>query len=84
MATISSPGLASGIDVKSIVVATGGARSSAAAAAADEPPARCKSQLSVYGSLKSMVSSLGDAAAKLSTASGWSGVKASIIQRRPR
>jgi flagellar hook-associated protein 2 len=76
MATISSPGLASGIDVKSIV---------AQLAALDRAPLQplqrtassLQSQLSVYGSLKSMVSTLGDAAAKLSTSSSWSGVKAS-------
>jgi flagellar hook-associated protein 2 len=76
MATISSPGLASGIDIKSIV---------SQLAALDRAPLRplqrtassLQSQLSVYGSLKSMVSTLGDAAAKLSTSSGWSGVKAS-------
>jgi flagellar hook-associated protein 2 len=76
MATISSPGLASGIDVKSIV---------SQLVALDRAPLQplqrtassLQSQLSVYGSLKSMVAGLGDAAAKLSTSSGWSGVKAS-------
>ena len=76
MSTISSPGLASGLDVKSIV---------SQLVALDRAPLQplqrtassLQSQLSVYGSLKSMVSSLGDAAAKLSTASGWSSVKAS-------
>lgn len=76
MATISSPGLASGIDIKSIV---------SQLVALDRAPLQplqrtassLKSELSIYGSLKSMVSTLGDAAAKLSTSSGWSGVKAS-------
>ena len=76
MATISSPGLASGIDVKSIV---------SQLVALDRAPLQplqrtassLQSQLSIYGSLKSMMSTLGDAASKLSTASGWSGVKAS-------
>jgi flagellar hook-associated protein 2 len=76
MATISSPGLASGIDIKGIV---------SQLVALDRAPLQplqrtassLKSELSVYGSLKSMVSTLGDAAAKLSTSSGWSGVKAS-------
>jgi flagellar hook-associated protein 2 len=76
MATISSPGLASGLDVKSIV---------SQLVALDRAPLQplqrtassLQSQLSVYGSLKSMVAGLGDAAAKLSTSSGWSGVKAS-------
>ena len=76
MSTISSPGLASGIDIKSIV---------SQLVALDRAPLQplqrtassLQSQLSVYGSVKSMVATLGDAAAKLSTASGWSGVKAS-------
>jgi flagellar hook-associated protein 2 len=76
MATISSPGLASGLDVKSIV---------SQLVALDRAPLQplqrtassLQSQLSVYGSLKSMVSSLGDAAAKLSTSTSWTGVKAS-------
>jgi flagellar hook-associated protein 2 len=76
MSTISSPGLASGIDIKSIV---------SQLVALDRAPLQplqraassLQSQLSVYGSLKSMVSTLGDAAAKLATSSGWSGVKAS-------
>lgn len=76
MSTISSPGLASGIDVKSIV---------SQLVALDRAPLQplqktassLQSKLSVYGSLKSMVSGLGDAAAKLSQSSGWSGVKAS-------
>jgi flagellar hook-associated protein 2 len=76
MSTISSPGLASGIDVKSIV---------SQLAALDRAPLQplqraassLQSQLSVFGSLKSMVAGLGDAAAKLSTSSGWNGVRAS-------
>ena len=76
MSTISSPGLASGIDVKSIV---------SQLVALDRAPLQplqrtassLQSKLSVYGSLKSMVSGLGDAAAKLSQSSSWSGVKAS-------
>lgn len=75
MPTISSPGLASGIDIKSIV---------SQLVALERAPLQplqsqatvFQSKLSIYGSIKSMVSSLGDAAAKLSTASGWSGVKA--------
>lgn len=75
MSTISSPGLASGIDIKSIV---------SQLVALERAPLQplqsqatvFQSKLSIYGSIKSMVSSLGDAAAKLSTASGWSGVKA--------
>lgn len=76
MSPISSPGLASGIDIKSIV---------SQLVALDRAPLQplqrnatsMQSQLSIYGSLKSMMSGLGDAAAKLSQDSGWSGVKAS-------
>jgi len=75
MATISSPGIASGIDIKSIV---------SQLVALERAPLQplqtqantIQSRLSVYGSIKSLVSSLGDAAGKLATASGWSGVKA--------
>lgn len=75
MSTISSPGLASGIDIKSIV---------SQLVALERAPLQplqsqatvFQSRLSIYGSIKSMVSGLGDAAAKLSTASGWNGVKA--------
>ena len=76
MSTISSPGIASGIDISSIV---------SQLVAIDRAPLQTlqtqassyQSKLSVYGSLKSMVSSLGDAATKLSTSSGWSSVSAS-------
>ncbi len=76
MSTISSPGLASGIDIKSIV---------SQLVALDRAPLQplqaqassFQSKLSVYGTLKSMVSTLGDAADKLSTSSGWSNVSAS-------
>jgi flagellar hook-associated protein 2 len=76
MSTISSPGLASGIDIKSIV---------SQLVALDRAPLKTlqtqansyQSKLSVYGSLKSMVSGLGDAAAKVSTSTGWNSVSAS-------
>lgn len=76
MSTISSPGLASGIDIKSIV---------SQLVALDRAPLQplqktassMQSQLSLYGTLKSMMSGLGDAAAKLSQASSWNSVKAS-------
>lgn len=75
MTTISSPGLASGIDIKSIV---------SQLVALERAPLQplqtqansMQSKLSVYGTIKSMVASLGDAAAKLSTASGWNSVTA--------
>lgn len=75
MATISSPGLASGMDIKSIV--------SQLVALERSPliPLQSKAnsmqtELSIYGSIKSMMASLGEAAGKLSTASGWSTVTA--------
>ena len=75
MSTISSPGLASGVDIKSIV---------SQLVALERAPVQTlkteansiQSKLSVYGTIKSMVSGLGDAAAKLSTASGWNAVTA--------
>lgn len=76
MATISSPGLASGIDVKSIVSQLV-ALERAPLAPLQKQASSMQSQLSVFGSIKSMVSSLGDAAAKLSTSSGWNAVTAS-------
>ncbi len=75
MSTISSPGLASGIDIKSIV---------SQLVALERAPLKplqtqansFQSKLSVFGTIKSMVAGLGDAAAKLSTASGWNTVTA--------
>lgn len=76
MSTISSPGIASGLDIQSIV--------SQLVALEKAPLTQLKTQassfqtkLSTWGTLKSQVASLGDAAAKLSTASGWNTVKAS-------
>lgn len=75
MSSISSPGLASGIDIKSIV--------SQLVALERAPLQSLKSQasslqnrVSVYGSLKSMSAGLGDAAAKLAKPESWSGVTA--------
>jgi flagellar hook-associated protein 2 len=75
MATISSPGIASGLDIQSIVTQL--------VALEKAPLTQLKSQatsfqtrLSTYGNIKSQVSSLGDTAAKLSKATGWNAVKA--------
>ena len=76
MSTLSSPGIASGIDIKSIV---------SQLVALERKPlqslqtqaASLRSKVSVYGSLRSMASALGDAAAKLSQASSWNVVSAS-------
>lgn len=75
MSTISSPGLASGIDVKGIVSQLV-ALERAPLAPLQTQATSMQSKLSVYGNIKSMVASLGDAAAKLSTASGWNTVTA--------
>ena len=76
MATISSPGIASGLDIQSIV--------SQLVSLEKAPLTQLKTQatsfqtrLSTYGNIKSQVSSLGDAAAKLSKVGGWNVVKAS-------
>ena len=76
MATISSPGLASGLDIQSIV--------SQLVSLERAPLTQLRSdatsfqtRLSSYGTIKSQVSTLGDAAEKLSTAGGWNAVKAS-------
>jgi flagellar hook-associated protein 2 len=75
MATISSPGIASGLDIQSIV--------SQLVALEKAPLTQLKSQatslqtkLSTMGTIKSQVSALGDAAAKLSKNTGWDAVKA--------
>jgi flagellar hook-associated protein 2 len=74
--TISSVGVGSGLDVKSIV--------SQLVAIEKQPlvqlqatATKFQSQLSLYGTVKSQASALGDAAALLAGASGWSTQKAS-------
>ncbi|MDD2880965.1 MAG: flagellar filament capping protein FliD [Rhodoferax sp.] len=73
--TISSTGVGSGLDVKSIV--------SQLVAIERQPlkalqttASKYQTQLSVYGTIKSQVSALGDAAGVLATASGWSAQQA--------
>ncbi len=75
MASISSPGIASGLDIQSIV--------SQLVALEKAPLTQLKSQatsfqtrLSTMGTIKSQVAALGDAAAKLSKNTGWDAVKA--------
>ncbi len=75
MATISSPGIGSGLDVQSIV---------SQLVALEKAPLKTlqtqatsfQTKLSTYGTIKSQVAALGDAAAKLSTSSGWNAVTA--------
>jgi len=71
---ISSPGLASGIDIQGIVAKLV-ALERAPLAPLQRQAASFQSKLSIYGTLKSMVSALGDAAAKMGTANAWDLVK---------
>jgi len=73
--TISSTGVGSGLDVKSIV--------SQLVAIERQPlkalqttASKYQTQLSVYGTIKSQVATLGDAAGVLAASSGWSAQKA--------
>ena len=76
MATISSPGIGSGLDVQSIVTQL---------VALEKAPLRqlqtqassFQTKLSTYGTIKSQVSAMGEAAAKLSNGTGWNAVTAS-------
>jgi flagellar hook-associated protein 2 len=75
MATISSPGIGSGLDVSSIVsqlVALDKAPLTQLKTAATS----FQTKLSTYGTIKSQMSALGDAAAKLSASGGWNAVGA--------
>ena len=74
MATISSPGIGSGLDVKSIV--------SQLVAIEKEPLTKLKveaatvqTRVSVFGQIKSLVSTLSDAASKLSSLTTFNSVK---------
>lgn len=76
MATISSPGIGSGIDVQTIV---------SQLVALEKAPLQnlqtqansIKTRISTYGTISSQVSALGDAAFKLGSASGWNAVTSS-------
>lgn len=76
MATISSPGIASGLDVTSIVSQLV-ALEKAPLATLQTQATSIQSKVSTYGTIKSQVSSLRDAAAKLATDSAWNAVSAS-------
>jgi flagellar hook-associated protein 2 len=71
---ISSPGLASGIDIKSIVSQLV-ALERAPLVPLQQQAAGFQSKLSIYGTIKSMVAGLGDAAAKLADPKAWDLVK---------
>lgn len=75
MATMSSPGIGSNLDVKSIV---------SQLVALEKKPleklqlaaATVQTKISVFGQVKSLVSSLNDAVGKLSSVTGWNAVSA--------
>ncbi len=73
---ISSPGLASGIDIQGIVSKLV-ALERAPLAPLQQKAASFQSKLSIYGTIKSMVAGLGEAAAKLSAPGAWTSVKGS-------
>lgn len=75
MATISAPGIGSGLDVKSIVTQLV-ALEKAPLKQLQTQATSFQTKLSTYGTIKSQVSALGDAAAKLSTNAGWNAVTA--------
>jgi len=76
MATISSPGIGSGIDVQTIVSQLVELEK-APLTQLKKTATSLQTKMSTYGTIKSQVATLGDAAAKLSTNSGWNVVKAS-------
>lgn len=71
---ISSPGLASGIDIQGIVSKLV-ALERAPLAPLQQKAASFQSKLSIYGTIKSMVGGLGEAAAKLSDPKAWTSVR---------
>lgn len=73
--TISSVGVGSGLDVKSIVAQLG-AIERQPLAALQKTATKFQTQLSLYGTIKSQVSALGDAAAVLAGSTGWTAQKA--------
>jgi flagellar hook-associated protein 2 len=75
MATISSPGIGSGIDVQTIVSQLVELER-APLTQLKKAATSLQTKMSTYGTIKSQVAALGDAAAKLSTNSGWNAVEA--------
>lgn len=76
MATISSPGIGSGLDIKSIVSQLV-ALEKAPLTQLQVKAATVQTKISAYGELKSAVSSLSDAASKLRSLTTYNGVAAS-------
>lgn len=75
MATISSPGIGSGIDVQTIVKQLV-ALEKAPLTQLESKANSIKTKISTYGTISNQASALGDAAFKLSSASGWNAVTA--------
>ena len=75
MATISSPGIGSGLDVQSIVSQLV-ALEKAPLKQLQTQASSFQTRLSTYGNIKSQITALGDAAGKLAGASGWNAVSA--------
>ena len=75
MATISSPGLASGLNVKEIVAQLV-ALERAPLTQLQTQVTKAQSKLSIYGTINSLVTTLGDAGAKLAEANAFKAVKA--------
>lgn len=76
MATLSSPGIASGLDVQGIVKQLVALEKTALQPLRTQASS-FQTKLSTFGTIKSQVSALADAAAKLSTPAGWNSVMAS-------
>lgn len=75
MATISSPGIGSGLDIKSIVSQLV-ALEKAPLTKLQAKEAAVQAKISIYGQAKSLVSALSDAASKLASLTGWNAVTA--------
>lgn len=75
MATLSSPGIGSGIDVQSIVSQLV-ALEKAPLTQLETKANSIKTKISTYGTISNQASALGDAAFKLASASGWNAVTA--------
>ena len=75
MATITSPGMASGLPIKDMVAQLV-ALERAPLTGLQTQVNKAQSKLSLYGTIKSLVTSLGDAGARLSEANTFKAVKA--------
>lgn len=75
MATISSPGIGSGLDIKSIVSQLVSLEK-APLTKLQAKEAAVQARISIYGQAKALVAALSDAAGKLTSLTGWNGVSA--------